>query len=192
MRLELPSELSTNFLFSFDFDIVAKHTGTIRFLQNAIAENEVSGWNRAKYKYNIRDAMFHRMKLLTELRRIDYRQYEWVLENLDLQFKPKPAKENEIMIARKEGLRQLTAAYCADVKAKKLDDYRKNLHAQKVPHLEQKIKNLEFIRDEQKALRIPVTITQEQIDETRSQLDALRVEQGTNQVEPTKKKWKVF
>lgn len=161
-------------------------------MQHAIAENEVHGYNRAKYKYDIRNAMFHRMNLLTELRRIDYRQYEWLLENLDLQYKPKPSEENEILIARKEGLRQLTAAYCADVKAKKLNDYRNELHAQKIPYLEQKIRNLEFIRDEQKTLKLPVTIAQEQIDEAQTQLNALIVERESKVEEPSKKKWKVF
>lgn len=161
-------------------------------MQHAIAEDAVRGWDRRKYKYDIRGAMWRRMYLIKTVRSIDYKQYEWLLENLDLQYKPKPDKENEIMIARKEGLRQLTAAYCADVKAKKLNDYHKELHAQKLPYLEQKIKNLEFIRNEQQMLQIPVTITQENIDETRAQLDALIVERESIKEEPTKKKWKVL
>lgn len=161
-------------------------------MQYAIEQNLVHGWLRRRHKYDIRSRMIERMELLTELRRVDYRQYEWILERMDLQYKPKPHKENEIMIARKEGLRQLTDAYCADLKAKKLDDYRKELHAQKLPYLEQKIKNLQYIRSEQRLLALPVTITTQQIDEVQKQLDALVAERALQPAPITSKKWKAI
>lgn len=136
--------------------------------------------------------MIERLALLTEVRRIDYKQYEWILERMDLQWKPRPEKENVFTIARMEGLRQLTHAYCDDVKAKKLADYRKELHNQKLPYLQQKIKNLQFIWEEQKLLKLQVTISQEQIDEVQAQIDVLVAERKQTPVETNKKQWKIL
>lgn len=161
-------------------------------MQNEIHENNVHGYWRQRYKFLIRNLMFDRMNLLKNLRETDYRQFEFLLEKLDLQYKPKPRREDVIMIARKEGLRQLTNEYCENVKAIKLNEYRDILHAEKLPFLEQKIKNLEFIREEQKALNMAVTIAQEQIDDARQNYEILKKERDAIKVEPSKKKWKVY
>lgn len=104
----------------------------------------------------------------------------------------KPDKENTILIARKEGLRRLTDAYCNDVRKQRLNEYRSELEAQQLPFLEQKLKNLIFIRDEQIEMKVDVTISQEQIDETREKYEKLKEISDANKIEPTKKKWKIY
>lgn len=167
-------------------------TGTIRFMQHEIENNIVHGRTRRAYKYEITLLVKARMQMLKSLRESDYKQYEWLLERLDLQYKPQPEKEYEIMVARKEGLRQLTDLYCENVRNQKLEEYRKDLENQQLPFLEQKFKNLEFIRNEQIALKVDVTISQEQIDDTRKKYEEKKADYESKKVEPTKKKWKVY
>lgn len=183
-----------NFLLLFFFlvNLVAQITGSIRFMQHQIEDDIVHGRKRKMFRYEIRKLAKARLEMLKQLREIDYKRYEWLLERLDLQYKPKPLPEDEIMIARKEGLRQLTNAYCENVRNEKLNAYRKTLEAQQLPFLEQKLKNLEFIRNEQMNLKVNVTITQQQIDETRQLYDDMKKEYEMKKPEQLKKKWKIY
>lgn len=177
--------------FSLNF-LVAQMTGSIRYMQHAIETNVVRSGKRRFYKFETYKLIQARIEMLKNLRENDYKQYEWLLERLDLQYKPKPEKENEIMIARKEGLRQMTKAYCDDVRNKKLDAYRDELEKQQLPFLEQKLKNLQFIRNEQIELKVAVTISKEQIDEVQQKYETMKADQESNRVAPTKKKWKIY
>lgn len=161
-------------------------------MQHQLETFEVRSKKRRNYRFETYKLIKCRTEMLKNLRETDYKQYEWLLERLDLQYKPQPQKEDEIMIARKEGLRQMTKAYCDGVIEQRLNNYRDELKAQQVPFLEQKLKNLEFIRNEQSELRVPVTITQEQIDDVRKQYEELKKEADAHKVEPTKKKWKIY
>lgn len=130
--------------------------------------------------------------MLKELRSKDYRQFEWLLERLDLFYKPKPTKEHDIVISRKEGLRQMTKFHCDAVIETKLNEYRNQLEAQQLPFLEQKIKNLKFIRNEEIELGLFQTITEEQIQGVQQQYDELKVIVDAKTEAPTKKKWKIY
>lgn len=181
-----------NILLFFAKFSVAQLTGTIRFKQHLIENMIVRSYKRKMTKLELHKLIQARIQMLETLRENDYKQYEWLLERLDLQFKPKPTKENQIFIARKEGLRQLTKAYCDDVRNQKLNAYREELEKQQLPFLEQKLKNLQFIRDEQYALKVPVTISQEKIDEVKKQYETMKAEYEANKEAPTKKKWKIY
>lgn len=172
--------------------LVAQLTGSIRFMQHSIFNNLVKNSRRKIYKRDTNKLVRARTEMIKSLRETDYKQYEWLLERLDLEYKPKPDDENQIMISRKEGLRQLTKAYCDDVKNKRLDTYRQELEAAQLPFLERKLKNLEFIRNEQLELKINVTITKEQIEEVRQKYETMKKEYDSKKIEPTKKKWKVY
>lgn len=185
------ASLSNDFDMNYFF-IVAGLTGQIRYNQHVIFDNVAFGSYRRRCKWNTILMMRTRMELLRRLRETDYKQYEWLLERLDLQYKPKPDEENTILIARKEGLRRLTDAYCSDVRQQRLNEYRVELEAQQLPFLEQKLKNLIFIRNEQIDMKVDVTIAQEQIDETRERYEKLKKENDENKAEPTNKKWKVY
>lgn len=161
-------------------------------MQHSMENNLVTSNKRRSYRYELNQLIPVRMEMIRNLRERDYKQYEWLLERLDLQFKPKPEKEYEIMVTRKEGLRQLTKTYCEDVNNKKLEAYRAELEGQQVPFLEQKLKNLQFIRAEQFALKVPVTISQQQIDDVQKEYDIMKADYDAKKVAPTKKKWKVY
>lgn len=180
------------FFFSPIASIVAALTAEIRYNQHNIFNDLAHGKIRKRAKLTIKSMISSRMELIRKLREQDYKQYEWLLERLDLQYKPKPNKEHVILIARKEGLRRLTDAYCNDVREQRLNEYRAELEAQQLPFLEQKLKNLIFIRDEQIEMKVDVTISQEQIDETREKYEQLKKVYDANKTEPTKKKWKIY
>lgn len=176
----------------FSSSIVAALTAEIRYNQHNIFNNIAHGRIRKQAKLNVTSMIKARVLMIRNLRERDYKQYEWLLERLDLQYKPKPNKHNTILIARKEGLRRLTDAYCNDVREQRLDEYRTELEAQQVPFLEQKLKNLIFIRNEQIEMKVDVTISQEQIDETKEKYEQLKKVFDANKSEPTKKKWRVY
>lgn len=174
-----------NFPFS-----VARMTAKIRYLQHVIATKPRNGQTNKFLKETIEK----RRKWLKWLRRWDYKRYEWLLEKLDIEYKPRP--EEFIMIARKESLRQLTRIHCDDIRTGRLADYRKQLEAEQLPFLSEKLKNLEFVRNEQIELGAEVTVTQKEIDDVRQKYDELKAKRAAEQPDEDDgdktKKWKIY
>lgn len=104
---------------------------------------------------------------------LDYKRYEWLLENLNLVYKTIPALQ---AVTRKGSMRKLTNIYCDNVKAERLETYKKALQDEQPAFLEEKIRLLEFMRKEQQDLGAEVTIPQEEIDAVREQFVALKKE----------------
>uniref|UniRef100_A0A1I8PAX0 Small ribosomal subunit protein uS15m n=1 Tax=Stomoxys calcitrans TaxID=35570 RepID=A0A1I8PAX0_STOCA len=125
-----------------------------------------------KRKVMLKEMIEKRKKFLKYLRRWDYRRFEWILEKLDLVYKPPPAEFH--WITRKESLQKLTDIHCENLKQQKLAEYRKTLEEQQIPFLEDAIKKMQFVRQEQLDLRIPVTITEEDIAEHKNKLIELK------------------
>lgn len=76
-------------------------------------------------------------------------------------------------ITRKGSMRQLTNIHCEDIKKDRLGKYRQALEEEQPGFLEEKIQMLEFIREEEQACNTAVTVTQEEIDEVKRQLEDL-------------------
>lgn len=112
-------------------------------------------------KVKLKELIDKRKKYLCYLRKWDYKRFEWLIERLNIIFKAYPEKYH--WITRKESLRKLTDIHCESVKQERLDAYRKELEAKQLGFLADKIKNLGFIRKEQIECRVPVTVTNEEI-----------------------------
>lgn len=123
-------------------------------------------------KVQLKELVEKRKKYLKYLRRRDYACFEWILEKLDLLYKPPPPLYHAI--TRKESLQKLTNIHCNKLRQKKLNEYRKTLQEQQIPFLENAIKRIEFVRKEQLDLNIPVTITPEIINEYKAHLKELK------------------
>ncbi|EDW32364.1 GL11592 [Drosophila persimilis] len=136
-------------------------------------------------KVRLKELIDKRKKFLKYLRRWDYPRFEWILEKLDLVYKPPPAHFH--WITRKESLQKLTDAYCENLKEQRLEAYHKELQAQKIPFLEDAIRKMEFIRKEQISCDIPLTVTEEQIEKSRKEL-VLLIEQRDAAAAVTSKK----
>lgn len=165
-------------------------TARIRYLQHVVNTQKRNG---AIIKC-LKELIEKRGKTLKWLRRWDYKRYEWILEKLDIEYKPRP--QEFIMIARKEGLRQLTRMHCEDIRSTRLAEYRNQLEAEQLPFLSDKLKNLEFVRNEQIELGVQVTITQDQIDDVRQKYEALKAKRAADATEDddseSVKKWKIY
>lgn len=122
-------------------------------------------------KVELKEMIDKRKKFLGYVRKWDYKKFEWLIEKLDLLYRPYPEKFH--WITRKESLKKLCATHCDQVKQEKLDAYKEQLQSQQLEFLENKIKNLEFIRKEQVECKVPITVTPEQIKEVKKQLDEL-------------------
>lgn len=128
-----------------------------------------------KIKVELKEMIDKRKKFLKYLRRWDYKRFEWVLEKLDLVFKPHPPKYH--WITRKESLVKLTDIHCDGLRTDKLDTLKQTLKSQQIEFLEKKVKSLQFIRKEQIACNVPVTITEEDISREKARIEVLRKEE---------------
>lgn len=168
---------------------VAQMTARIRYLQNVVNTSKCRG----KILVFTKQLIDRRYMVLRRLRNWDYKRFEWILEKLDIEFKPRP--QHFIMIARKEGLRRLTHAHCDDVRNTRLTEYHKQLKAEQLPFLSEKLKNMEFIRNEQLELGVEVTITQKDVDDVRQKYEAAKaefIETATPTDDESTKKWKIY
>ncbi|KAH8321292.1 hypothetical protein KR074_000672 [Drosophila pseudoananassae] len=136
-------------------------------------------------KVRLKELIDKRKKFLKYLRRWDYARFEWILEKLDLVYKPPP--EHFHWITRKESLQKLTDSYCENLKEERLEAYHKQLQAQQIPFLEEAIKKMEFVRKEQISCDVPVTVTEEQIADSKKQLAQLRELRQAEEAAKTKK-----
>lgn len=156
---------------------VATMTATIRSLQT-----QMDTYPRNKRLQVILKEMIDcRKKFLRHLRVWDYKRFEWVLEKLDLVYKAYPAEYH--WITRKESLVKLTNLHCDEIRDTRLKAYREQLQAQQISFLEQKLKNLQFIRTEQLDCSVAVTVTAEQIDEVSKKLAQIRLKQQQQEAE---------
>ncbi|XP_053675254.1 28S ribosomal protein S15, mitochondrial [Anopheles nili] len=127
---------------------------------------------QSKVKVQVKELIDKRKRYLRYLRRWDYRRFEYILEKLDLVYKPYPTHFH--WITRKDSLRKLTNIHCDQIKEARLEEYRKELESQQLDFLEKKLKNLEFIRQEQTECRVPITVTSEHVKAVRNQYEQLK------------------
>lgn len=124
-----------------------------------------------KLKVNLKELIDQRKKHLKYLRRWDYKRFEWLLENLNIIYKPAPADIHPV--TRKDSLQKLTQKYCDDIKQRRLIAYQLQLESEQPAFLEEKIRVLQFIRDEQMECGVEVTVTQKEIADVQEKLKEL-------------------
>lgn len=166
-------------------------TARIRHMQELRATKKRNG-RRNKI---LKEMIDRRYKYLNRLRRTDYKCYEWILEKLDLQFKPPPMEL--FQITRKDSLRRLTNIHCDNIKNTRLDVYRKQLEAEQLPFLGEKLKNMEFLRAEQLDLGIEVTVTEDDIANVRKTYEEMKAKAAENATDEdgdgdSTRKWKSY
>ncbi|KAK3914834.1 28S ribosomal protein S15, mitochondrial [Frankliniella fusca] len=138
---------------------IAKWTAIIRNMQVHNANFPYDRSSRADLQELI-DLRKKRMKLL---RSLDYKKFEWLLEQLDLLYKPPPTTHERV--ERKKSMRWLADEYCENVVKKKLDEYKEQLNSQKRGFLERKLSTMKSIVEEEKSLGVEPSFTTEEIIE---------------------------
>ncbi|KAF5273590.1 hypothetical protein FQR65_LT04588 [Abscondita terminalis] len=146
---------------------IARWTGAIRALQEIMERFP----RNKRLKVKLKEVIDKRKKHLKYLRRWDYKKFEWLIDTLDIVYKPPPNRFH--WITRKESLQKLTDKYCDEIKSERLSAYRAQLEAEQPSFLQEKIDTLEFIRKEQEECNVEVTVTQEEIDDVKEQLKNL-------------------
>lgn len=146
---------------------IAQWTASIRNMQEAMVlypRDQV-------LKVHLKELIEKRKKRLKFLRMWDYKKFEWLIEKLNIVYKPWPLEDHRV--TRKGSMRKLTKIYCDNVRNEKLEAYKKQLQEEQPAFLQEKIRTLEYIRDEQKKLNIPVTVEQKEIDNAKKLLKEL-------------------
>lgn len=161
---------------------IAFFTARIRSLQEEYPKNR----QNIKMKVYLKELIEKRRRFLRILRKHDYKRYEWLLEKLDIVYKPWP--EKIFRVERKASFRKLTDLHCEEIKQQRLDEYRKHLESQQLDFLEKKLKNLKFIREEQLACKVKVTVTEDDIKQTQAQYDTLLEKQRKLQEDTEKER----
>lgn len=125
-----------------------------------------------KRKVFLHELIDKRKKHLKYLRRWDYKRFEWLLEQLDIVYKPPP--EQFHWITRKESLVKLTDKYCDNIKQDRLNDFRSLMEYEKSAFLEEKLRSLQFIREEELSCGKEPTVTEENIQDVKKQLEEMQ------------------
>jgi len=105
-----------------------------------------------------------RRKLIEKLRTEDYRKYEWLLERLNLFYKPVPHYDH-VEISRKASIERLTDIWCDELKQHRIEKYKRNLQEQQPTFLREKADKLRHIMQEENELGLEQTVHQSDIDE---------------------------
>jgi small subunit ribosomal protein S15 len=146
---------------------IARWTGIIRAYQELMERFP----RNKRMKVVLKELIDRRKKKLKYLRRWDYKRFEWLLETLNIVYKPPPNRFH--WVTRKESLRKLTDKYCENIKQERLETYKQMLQAEQPVFLQEKIRALEFMRNEQQECGVEVTVTDEEIEAVRKQLQDL-------------------
>lgn len=147
---------------------IAAWTGSIRSMQETMNQYK----RDQVLKVHLKELIDKRKKRLKFLRQWDYKKFEWLIEKLNIVYKPSPLDAHPV--TRKDSLRKLTKQYCDNLRNEKLEAYKKQLQEEQPKFLEEKIRTLEFIRDEQQRLNVPLTVQQEEIDSAKKLLKEMQ------------------
>ncbi|XP_071514111.1 small ribosomal subunit protein uS15m-like [Panulirus ornatus] len=98
-----------------------------------------------------------RKKLLKNLRRVDYKRFEWLIEELGILYRPPPRYYR--WIARRASIKRLVYLHGKELRAKRLAEYREILEQQKEPFLKEKAETLRWIVETETSLGVNVTVT---------------------------------
>ncbi|XP_023339752.1 28S ribosomal protein S15, mitochondrial [Eurytemora carolleeae] len=115
-------------------------------------------------KHNMTACIALRRRLLEILREQDYRKFEWLLEKLNLFYKPVPHYD-AFAVGRKSSIERLTDLWCDELKQHRLDKYKRKLMEDQPKFLRDKADKLKHIMAEEKDLGLEPSVFQEDVDE---------------------------
>jgi len=151
----------------------------IRNLQHELIQ--LYPYKNQPVKHVLTHKISSRRKMLGILREQDYRKYEWLLEKLNLLYKPMPhdapdgvlgQKEN---IARKASIEKLTDLWCDELRRHKLKAFQRQLEAEQPHFLRKKAEKLINILKEEEELGLELTVTEKEIAECLEKADEIEL-----------------
>lgn len=140
---------------------IAVMTSEVLYLQKYLDKNP----RDKKTFVFLKHLIDRRKKFLSKLRKWDYRRFEWILEQLNLTYKPNPVEYYRV--TRKDSMRKLTKKHCDELIQEKINAYKAELAEKKKIFLNSKVERLEFIRAEEIACGVEPTVSEEEIQEAK-------------------------
>ena len=125
--------------------------------------------NQAR-KHDLKIAIDHRRTMLAYLRQRDYKKFEWLLEVLNIVYKPRPM-ENWEKVERRKHQDRLTDLWCDELRTHRLNKYKQELEQKQPDFLRYKATVLaEILAEEEELLNKKLikepSVTQSEIEET--------------------------
>ncbi|KAJ1522891.1 hypothetical protein ONE63_002033 [Megalurothrips usitatus] len=151
---------------------IAKYTAIIRNMQVHYSKFP----RDKKARADLKEIIEFRKKRMKLLRSLDYRRFEWLLEQLDLLYKPAPTSHERV--ERKKSMRWLAQEYIDNFKQQKLNEYREKLDSQKQGFLEKKLAVMLSIVEEEKSFNVEPSFTSGDIAQVEEELNKLKREEG--------------
>ena len=114
----------------------------------------------------------HRRKMLSHLRERDYHKFEWLLETLNIVYKPRPM-ENWELIERRKHQDRLTDLWCDELKTHRLHQYKHELQKKQPDFLRRKAKLMKEVLEEERKTGESLTVTEAEIDALLKRADSI-------------------
>jgi len=157
--------------------VIALKTVRIRNMQRALIQQWP--YKNQDMKHSLTHMISSRRNCLRQLREMDYKKYEWLLEKLNLLYKPMPWDEapgvhgEKEGVTRKKSLERLTDLWCEELRRHRLAALRRDLEARQPEFLLRKAETLEGILATEEELGIQPTVSREEVEECRSRAAAI-------------------
>jgi len=166
---------------------IAMLTITIRNYQRVLIE--IYPYKNIPLKHDLTYKIALRRSLIAKLREQDYRKFEWLLEKLNITYKPVPVYDH-IEVSRKACIERLTDMWCDELKSHRLDLYKRSLQTKQPAFLKAKAEKLEHIMREEAELGLEPTVTQADIDECL--VRAAEIESRNEDLKDTPQNYQVY
>jgi len=148
---------------------IAMQTVKIRNLQQYL----INMWpyKNQPCKHQLTHLVTARRKALGRMRQNDYKKYEWLLEKLNLLYKPQPhdAPDGVVvpreLVARKASIERLTDLWCDELRRHRFKAYERSLREAQPEFLRKKAEKLRFIMAEEAELGLEPSVTEDEVRE---------------------------
>lgn len=146
---------------------IAMQTVKIRNMQHALIEQWP--YKNQPQKHFLTHLVSSRRKNLERLRQSDYKKYEWLLEKLNLLYKPMPydrpegVKQEKENIERKKSVEKLTDLWCEELQNHRMKAYEKQLEKQQPDFLRKKAEKLKEIMEKETKLGLTPTVFESEV-----------------------------
>ncbi|XP_043201589.1 28S ribosomal protein S15, mitochondrial-like [Amphibalanus amphitrite] len=109
----------------------------------------------------VHDLAHKRSGLLRKLRATDYRRFEWLLEQLEIVYRPPLPYKTDVTLCRKTSIRRMVQIFCDNIRQEKLDALRRQLDSEKPAFEEERRRACEWIAEEERALGLSLSVDTE-------------------------------
>ncbi|KAL1460600.1 hypothetical protein WDU94_012573 [Cyamophila willieti] len=137
--------------------LIAKYTVSIRSLQEHYKAKPLD----KLHKVFLKELIEKRNKHLRLLRMENYKTFEWLLDELNIVFRPGPSILNKVW--RKESLRLLIDKHINDTKTARITALRNKLNLEKIDFFKKKAQFLEYTLEQEKKYGREATVTDEDV-----------------------------